>query len=43
MQIDIVKTDVAVKAFSKPDLFRQMLHESNSLRKLHDTFSLEVD
>ena len=43
MQLDVVKTEVAVKAFSKPDLFRQMLSESHSLKKLHETFSLEVD
>ena len=43
MDIKLAAIDVAVKSYSKPDLFQKMLKDSVALKQLHQIFELEIE
>jgi len=43
MDIRLAAIDVAVKSYSKPDLFQKMLKDSVALKQLHQIFELEIE
>ncbi len=43
MDIQLAAIEVAVKSYSKPDLFKKMLSDSSALRQLHQIFELEIE